>query len=66
VTAAAELFHHVEDGRHLIDRRIQISGAPDEAGLERMRDIAERTPVTLALKSGFEISTTLHAVAEVR
>jgi putative redox protein len=66
VTAAAELFHRVEDGHHLIDRRIQVSGAPDEAGLERLRDIAERTPVTLALKTGFAMTTTLHAVAEVR
>ena len=48
-----------EDGRRLIDRHLQVAGAPDEAALERLRDIVERTPVTLALKQGFAISTTL-------
>jgi putative redox protein len=65
VPISGEFFHRVEDGRHLIDRRVQVSGVPDE-GLERMRDIVERTPVTLALKAGFSIATTVHAVAEVR
>ena len=51
-----------EDGRRLIDRQVQVAGVPDE-GLERMRDIVERTPVTLALKSGFEIATTLREAA---
>lgn len=36
---------------------------PDAAGLERLRDIVERTPVTLALKPGFEITTTLTEAA---
>ncbi|HXQ47032.1 MAG TPA: OsmC family protein [Caulobacteraceae bacterium] len=65
VAIAGEFFHRVDEGRHLIDRRVQVSGVPDE-GLERMRDIVERTPVTLALKNGFSITTTVHAVAEVR
>ena len=50
---------HTEDGRRRIDRQLQVAGAPDEAALDRMRDIVERTPVTLALKQGFEIATTL-------
>jgi putative redox protein len=60
--------HRVEDGRHLIDRHLQVGGVPDEAGLARLRDIAERTPVTLALKSGFEIATmlTAHAAHEAQ
>ena len=61
VKIAADLFHHVEDGRNLIDRRIRVSGASEEV-LERMRDIVERTPVTLALKNGFAISTSLQEV----
>ncbi|HXQ09442.1 MAG TPA: OsmC family protein [Caulobacteraceae bacterium] len=65
IDLAGKFFHHVEDGRHLIDRRIQVSGVPDE-GVERMRDIIERTPVTLALKTGLAITTTIHAVAEAR
>jgi putative redox protein len=63
--AAGQFFHRVEDGKHLIDRRIQVSGVPEE-GLERMRDIVERTPVTLALKAGFAINTSVHGVAAVR
>jgi putative redox protein len=55
----AELRHRVEDGRQLIDRHVQVRGVPDPAGLERLRDIVERTPVTLALKPAFAISTTL-------
>ena len=51
--------HRTEDGRHLIDRHLQVSGVPDEAGLERLRDVVERTPVTLALKAGFAIATSL-------
>jgi len=42
----------------VIHRSVEVSGAP-EAGLERLREIVERTPVTLALKSGFEIATRL-------
>lgn len=62
---AGEFAHRVEDGKNLVVRHLQISGVPDE-GLERMRDIVERTPVTLALKDGFAIATTIHAVAEAR
>jgi putative redox protein len=58
----AELHHRTEDGRQLIDRRVEVSGAPDEAGLARLRDIVERTPVTLALKAGFAIATELNPV----
>ena len=43
-----------------IRRRVDVSGAPD-AALERLREIVERTPVTLALKSGFDIATTLQS-----
>lgn len=57
---AGQFRHRTEDGRHVIDRRLQVAGAPDEAALERLRDIVERTPVTQALKQGFAISTTLH------
>jgi putative redox protein len=45
--------------RHAVTRRVDVTGAPDEAALERLRDIAERTPVTLALKPGFDITTRL-------
>jgi putative redox protein len=56
---AAQLRHRTEEGRHHVDRQVQVTGVPDAAGLERLRDIVERTPVTLSLKPGFEIATTL-------
>ena len=42
-----------------IDRVLTIEGAVDEEQKKRMADIAERTPVTLTLKGGIEIRTTL-------
>jgi len=50
----------VRDGDHQhIDRVIRIEGKVDEDQKKRMADIAERTPVTLTLKRGLEIRTTL-------
>jgi len=56
---SVRLRHRIEGGSHLIDREVDVAGVPDAAGLERLRDIVERTPVTLALKGGFTISTAL-------
>jgi putative redox protein len=39
---------------------LTIAG-PDEAARARLAEIAERTPVTLTLKTGVEIHTTLAA-----
>lgn len=47
--------------RHQIRREVAVLGAPDADVLQRLRDVVERTPVTLALKSGFDISTDLNA-----
>lgn len=60
---SAKLRHRMEDRTHFIDREVEVSGVPDAAGLERLRDIVERTPVTLALKPGFTISTVLAEAA---
>jgi putative redox protein len=46
------------EGEMWIDRKIHLSG-PGQAELVRMAEIAERTPVTLALKSGMQIRTSL-------
>jgi putative redox protein len=62
LAVTTELHHRMEGGRHLIDRKVEVTGAPDDAGLARLRDIVERTPVTLALKAGFAISTELNPV----
>ena len=56
---SAHLRHRMEDKTHCSDRQVEVSGVPDEAGIERLRDIVERTPVTLALKPAFTISTVL-------
>jgi putative redox protein len=55
-----------EDGQRLIDRHLQVTGAPDAAAVQRLAEIAERTPVTLALKAGFTISTELTEAAAAR
>ena len=56
---SGQFRHRVEGGRHLVERRLEVTGAPDAAAVQRLREIAERTPVTLALKAGFTISTEL-------
>jgi len=44
-----------------IDRTITVKGALSEAERARLADIAERTPVTLTLKSGVSIRTELRS-----
>jgi putative redox protein len=44
-----------------IDRTIIVSGAIGEAERTRLAEIAEKTPVTLTLKSGVAIETQLQA-----
>jgi putative redox protein len=53
------LFFQVVDGKQRIDRTLTVSGNLDEAQRARLADIAERTPVTLTLKTGLEIKTEL-------
>jgi putative redox protein len=57
---------HQEDGRNLVHRELEVTGAPDAAGLQRLAEIVEKTPVTLALKAGFTISTELTETAAAR
>ena len=64
--ASGRFRHRMEDGRHLIDRELEVSGAPDAAAVQRLAEIAEKTPVTLALKAGFTISTKLTEAAAAR
>jgi putative redox protein len=53
-------IHFVHEGDiQRIDRTIRIEGKVDAEQKKRMADIAERTPVTLTLKRGLEICTTL-------
>ena len=53
-------IHFVREGDNQhIDRRLRIEGNVDQEQKKRMAEIAERTPVTLTLKRGLEIRTTL-------
>jgi putative redox protein len=60
---ASQLRHRMDGKTHFIDRAVEVSGVPNDAGMERLRDVVERTPVTLALKPGFTISTVLTEAA---
>lgn len=53
--------HYVKaaDAPGRIERTVTLSGPVDPDQRARLADIAERTPVTLALKSGVAIHTTL-------
>lgn len=60
VTAVHADIHFVREGdKQRIDRVLTIEGAVDDEQKKRMADIAERTPVTLTLKGGVEVRTTL-------
>ncbi len=60
VTAVHVDVHYVREGdKQHIDRVLAIEGNLDDEQNKRMADIAERTPVTVTLKGGLEIKTTL-------
>jgi putative redox protein len=53
-------LHYVKDGgQDRIERTLSFEGSLSEEQRARLAEIAERTPVTLALKSGVSILTTL-------
>lgn len=60
LTAAEVDLKHYKDGdRSKIERVLHLTGALDATQRARLADIAERTPVTLTLKTGADITTTL-------
>jgi putative redox protein len=54
-----DLEYFRDDKAFRIERVLHIEGALDETQRARLADIAERTPVTLALKTGNTINTKL-------
>jgi putative redox protein len=54
-----DLAYRIEGDRKFIDRRLTLEGGLDAEQRARMADIAERTPVTLAVKNGLPVLTTL-------
>ena len=57
VDVAAQLFR--EGSASHIDRTLALHGDLDEMQTARLLEISEKTPVTLTLKGGIEIRTTL-------
>ncbi len=56
---SVDLALHSGEPRRRIERTVVVRGALSEEQVARLREIVERTPVTLALKDGFDIDTTL-------
>lgn len=54
-----DVLYTLDDKGGAIARSLRLSGPLDEAQRARLADIAERTPVTLTLKRGLPIVTTL-------
>jgi putative redox protein len=62
-TVEVELHLLKEAAAERIERRVHLSAPLEEAQRARLADICERTPVTLTLKRGVAIGTTLAAGA---
>lgn len=63
VSAVHADLHFVRDGdNQFIERVLHIEGPVDQDQKKRMAEIAEKTPVTLTLKRGLEIRTTLATI----
>jgi len=58
VEVAGQIFRHGAESH--IDRSISLYGELDQAQTARLLDVSEKTPVTLTLKGGVEVRTTLH------
>ena len=58
-----DLKHHKEADRSKIERVLHLAGKLDTDQRARLADIAERTPVTLTLKGGADITTSLAEAA---
>jgi putative redox protein len=56
---SVDLDYYRDDKAFRIERVLHLEGALDAEQRARMADIAERTPVTLALKTGNTINTKL-------
>jgi putative redox protein len=52
-----------KEGTRTIERRVTLSGTLTAEQREKLADICEKTPVTLAVKSGLSVRTTLEGSA---
>ena len=62
LAVSVELRLEFGEVRDTIRRLICVRGAPSPEALDKLRQTADRTPVTLALRAGFEIETDLRPV----
>jgi putative redox protein len=60
-TVTVNLAAYRSDDRFRIERNITVSGALTDEQRAKLAEICEKTPVTLALKTGAGIATTLGA-----
>jgi putative redox protein len=58
---AVDVGYDVDDGRGSIERTITLPGDLPAEQRERLADIAERTPVTIAVRAGTPITTTIRS-----
>ena len=58
-SVAVDLHFYRVDKAEKIDRIVTLTGGLDDAQRTRLAEICERTPVTLTLKNGLTIATTL-------
>jgi putative redox protein len=56
-------LRQAQEGTRSIDRRVTLSDALSAEQREKLADICEKTPVTLAVKSGLSVRTTLEGSA---
>ncbi|MET0338138.1 MAG: OsmC family protein [Caulobacter sp.] len=59
VGAHVDLHHYKDGDRSKIERILHLEGDLSDEQRARLADIAERTPVTLTLRNGADIDTTL-------
>ncbi len=58
-----DLKHFKDGDRSKVERVLHLNGTLDPEQRARLADIAERTPVTLTLKGGADITTSLAGAA---
>lgn len=61
--ATVDLKHYKDGDRSKITRVLHLTGDLDAGQRARLADIAERTPVTLTLKAGLDVATTLASIS---
>jgi putative redox protein len=64
-TVHVDVYFRTGEEGGAIDRRLRFTGPLDETQRARLADVAERTPVTLTLKQGLPIVTTVEPVSAV-